>query len=136
MLSDAAFAMAQEATAQHDDARVAKLGAFHDRLLKYDNEIVPVWQAISGIGGEPLANAGDIFDVAANSEEPMWQIEATLKLGRMRFMNNVTLADQRGAVRILKQMAENSDLPYPIRIAAEKGRDLKVEEFRKIGGGS
>jgi hypothetical protein len=135
LMADAALGLEREATAKHDDARAAQLDAFATAIRGYDSKIIPVWQALSGIGGNPLNNAGDMFDVAANSKEPMWRIEAILKLGRMHYMDTVTPADQRGAVRVLKQLAENGD-PYAVRVAAGKARDLKVEDFRKIGGGS
>jgi hypothetical protein len=135
LMTGAAAGLQREAESQHDEARVEQLQAFQKALSDYDSKLTPVWQAISGIGGNPLNNAGDIFDVAEHSKEPMWRVEAILKLGRMHYMINVTPADQRGAVRVLKQLAENADA-YPVRVAAEKARDLKVEDFRKIGGGT
>ena len=134
LMTKAAYAMQKEAEFQHDDARVAQLDAFQSAANDYNNKIVSTWAAISGIGGDPLSNSGDMFDIAQNSKETMWRVEATLKLGRMHFMENVTPADQRGAVRVLKQMADNADL-LPVRTAATRGRDLKVDDFRKIGGG-
>jgi hypothetical protein len=135
LIAKAAYAMQKEAAFQHDDARAARLESFQAAVASYNTRVVPVWQAISGIDGNPLNNAGDVFDIAANSKETMWRVEAALKLGRMHYMGNVTGADQRGAVRVLKQMAESADV-LPVRVAAEKGRDLKIEDFRKFGGGS
>jgi hypothetical protein len=135
LMTKAAYAMQREAVAQKDDARVAQLDAFQTAANDYNTKIVSAWQAISGIGGNPLSCSGDMFDIAANSKEPMWRVEATLKLGRMHYMENVTPGDQRGAVRILKQMADSADI-VPVRTAAEKARDLTVDDFRKYGGGS
>jgi len=135
LMSDAAFGLEKEAVYKQDKARAAQIEAFVNAIKSYDQKVLSTWQAISGIGGDTLSNAGDIFDVAENSKEPMWRIEAMLKLGRMHYMNNVTAADQRGAVRVLKRMADDAD-SFPLRTAAEKARDLKVEDFRMIGGGT
>jgi len=135
VMTNAAYAMQKEAELKRDTARVEQLQAFEGAITDYKAKLGPVVQAISGIGGNPLSNAGDMFDIAENSKEPMWRVEATLKLGRMHYMDTVTPADQRGAVRELKKLADNAD-SFAVRTAAEKARDLKVEDFRKIGGGS
>lgn len=97
-----------------------------------------VWATISGIPeeGKTVAFPGDIFDLAQNGKEPMWQTEAILKLGRLRWMRGVKYGDQKGAMRVLKQLADRTDLPPNAKAAAIAARDLDVEKFRTIGGGS
>ena len=112
----------------------------NDAINDYQKHVPVLLQAITGMGsgkeGETIPNAGDVFDFALNSKEPMWQTESILKLGRMRWMFNVTPGDQRGAERILKQMAVRADLPPGPKAAAVAARDLDLEGFHKIGGGS
>lgn len=84
--------------------------------------------------GKLMALPGDIFDLALNSKEPMWQTEAILKLGRMRYMSGVKYGDQRDAAVVLAELAARNDLPPGVKRAAIAARDLTIEQFRMIGG--
>jgi hypothetical protein len=66
----------------------------------------------------------------------MWQVEAIMKLGRMRFMRGVRAADQRDANLVVKELAAKDNLPPSVKAAAIAARDLTVEKFRMIGGAS
>ncbi|QOV92162.1 hypothetical protein [Humisphaera borealis] len=93
-------------------------------------------QVITGIPeeGKLMALPGDIFDVALNSKEPMWQVEAILKLGRMRYMQGVKYGDQRDASLVLAELAARTDLPANVKAAAVAARDMTIEQVRMIGG--
>ena len=114
-----------------------RLAALSANISEYQTSVLPLWQAIVGIEtpGKPLPNPGDIFEFAQKSPEPMWQTESVLKLGRMVYMDSVTPGDQRGARRVLKQMADRADLAPAVHTAAVAARDLTLEKFRMFGGG-
>jgi hypothetical protein len=102
------------------------------------NKAVPLWKVIGGIGQEDQAKyAGDIFQIAHDSPERMWRVEAVLKLGKFKF-NASTRGDQSGAKRILKQMVAAPALsPDPLtqsslHTAALAGADLTIEDYRLI----
>ena len=134
--------MAKIARAKHDEDRAKKCEEFISAIDAYQKNVTPLWAAISAVAasrdGDNIPYPGDIFDFARKSEEPMWQTEAILKLGRMRYMGNVEVGDQRGANRIVKSMAEkeSSDLAPGPKAAAQAAHELTVEKFRAIGGGS
>jgi hypothetical protein len=59
----------------------------------------------------------------------MWRTEAILSLGRMRlFVGTARGADQRGASKLLKKLAESSD--DVTRAAAKAALGLTVEQYR------
>lgn len=77
-------------------------------------------------------HAGDVFAFATDAQEPMWRVEAILKLGRMRYNvgNPPHTGNQRHAVRLLKQLKDASD--PKISRAANVALDLTVEQFRTL----
>jgi len=139
LMINASGMLAQFGTDKQDAARIAQLKAFEAEGARQSKEITPLWAAISGIGTGPdgrVAYAGDMFQIATSSPEPMWRTEAMLKLGRMRYMSDASYGDQTGAHRTLKLYADRSDIPAPVKVAARVGRDLTVEKFRMFGGGT
>jgi len=126
---------------------LAKFGdvdpAKKDALEMFSQQIsleryLPAVQVITGVPEETkmVAMPGDIFELALNSQEPMWQTEAILKLGRMRYMRGVKGADQRDANKVVAELAARTDVPANVKAAAVAARDLTIEQFRMIGGGS
>lgn len=115
-----------------DSPKIAEMKALADEKL---TQFTVLWTAISGIPNENkgVPYPGDVINIALNSPEPMWQTEALLKLGRMRYMVGVKYGDQRGAERILKEMADRPDVKPNVKAAATAGRDLDVINFRRIG---
>ena len=115
-----------------DSPKASEMVALSQESLKH---VEVLWTAISGIPNEDkgVPYPGDVIDIAQNSPEPMWQTEALLKLGRMRWMKGVKYGDQRGAERILKLMADRPDVKPNVKAAAKAGRDLDVVNFRRIG---
>ncbi len=119
---------------EKDPAKAAKFDEFSSTAQDHQKRYVNLWTAISGIDETSVAtHAGDIRDLAINSQDPMWRTEAILKLGRMRFMKGVPFGDQKGAVRLLKQMSDDASLDPRVRAAAQTARDLTVEKFRTFG---
>ena len=121
-----------------DKWKADRLREFGDGMNDFQRATVtPLWAGISGIETGPdgrLRYAGDVMQFAQQSKEPMWQTESLLKLGRIRYMTEARTGDQRGADRILKQLAERHDLPSNVRTAARAGRDLDLMTFRMHGG--
>jgi hypothetical protein len=115
--------------------QLSKLGGDIDG---YNRKSYTVMKAITRIPAENEADlpyAGDMFDIALHGQDPMWRAEALLKVGRMQYMDKVQAADQKGARRMLEQVAADPSAPKNVRAAAEAGRTLTVEKFRMYGGG-
>jgi hypothetical protein len=133
LMANAANTMAKQTLAD-DKARAEKMAGFAKDVQSYTGDnLTELWTKISQIEetGKMLPLPGDIFDVATNPNvDPMWRTEAALKLGRMRWMRSVTAADQKGANRTLKQLADDPSAPLSVRAAAVAARDLTVEKFR------
>lgn len=137
LMNGAANGMIKVARANGETARADQLFKFVESMATYEKNATPLWKVISGIGTDAgLPNPGDVIDFAQNSQEPMWQTEAILKLGRMRFMDNLEVGDQRGANRIVTKLAERTDLAPGPKAAADAAHGLTRERFRMIGGGS
>lgn len=102
------------------------------------NKVERLWEIISGIGEEDKATyAGDIFQIAKESPERMWRVEAILKLGRFKF-NAATRGDQFGARRLLRGMAVAPNVsPDPltqltVHSAVLAAANLTIEGYRQI----
>ena len=74
-------------------------------------------------------NSGDVAALALKGGDAMWRVEAILALGRVKYSGH-TAPDQKGALRIVTQLANDPD--PRIKTAATAARDLTVEDFRKI----
>jgi hypothetical protein len=95
-----------------------------------------LWQIISGIDDQETATyAGDIFQIARESPERMWRVEATLKLGRFRY-NAATKGDQIGARHVLRAMSAAPTLSTDpltqttVHAAALAAANLSIEDYR------
>jgi len=72
---------------------------------------------------------GDMAALATKCPEYMWRVEAIFALGRCKFQGN-TMGDQKGAVRLLKSLCEDSD--PRIRIAAQAADRLTREDLQRL----
>jgi hypothetical protein len=92
--------------------------------------IKPAQRVITSIDPGVIAtHSGDVFHAARHAPERMWRVEAILKLGRLRF-SAARLADQRGADRVLAELADDPD-PV-VRAAVDAARSLTLEEYRML----
>ena len=97
----------------------------------------PIWTVISSIDPDVVGRTGgDIPYIVKHSKERLWQIEATLKLGRLKHDQGEggRGADGRAAARTVKHMANDPTLDPAVRIAAQRAVDLTVEQHRLLGG--
>jgi hypothetical protein len=133
LMANAANTMAKQTLAE-DKSRAEQMAEFVKNVENYTGEnFTRLWTAVSGLEepGKMLNWTGDIFELAKDPNvDPMWRTEAALKLGRMRWMGSVRAADQKGASRTLRQLADDPSAPLSVRVAAAAGRDLTVEKFR------
>lgn len=100
-------------------------------------QAIPIWTVISSIDPNVVGRTGgDILYIAKHSKERLWQIEATLKLGRMRHDQGEggRGADGRAAAVAVKRMANDPSLDPAVKIAAQRATELTVEQHRLLGG--
>jgi hypothetical protein len=131
LMSQAAQAMAKLADEQGHAGRAGDLREFdRQRLEYYKQRIEPVLRAVSSIGERVVdRHAGDVNRLAQQAGERLWRIEATLALGRQRYFVG-RAGDQRGAVRTLKTLQEDSD--PAVQLAAKKALELTLEDYRQL----
>jgi len=129
LMADAATSAVQTFPAESEDGR--RLTAFVSGLQAYQRQhVYPIWQVIGSVDAAVIGNsAGDILAMAEHSGERMWRVEATLKLGRLRF-DAGTVGDQLGARRALKRLSEDHD-PL-VAAAAKAATELTIERYRMI----
>lgn len=116
-----------------DTSMAKQLKAFDESRMEYYNKrIAPTWRIISSIDDKVIArHAGDVFALAHNSQDRMWRVEATLKLGRYRF-NAGRSGDQRGAMREVRKMAEDPAEDPAVKAAAAAARDMTLEQYHML----
>lgn len=133
LMGGAAAALSRSAELQGNKSRAAQFKKFNeDNLAYYKKSIEPMLRIITSIDFKVIdEHAGDIFEIARKHPERMWRVEAVLKLGRYKYMAG-RASDQRGAIRYLKNAADNPALDSAVRIAATAGRDLTIEEYRML----
>jgi hypothetical protein len=68
-------------------------------------------------------NAGDVYNLAKNSQERMWRIEAILAVGHFRY-NAVNPGDQRAVGKFLDQLAASDSLDGPTKAAIKAAQNL------------
>jgi hypothetical protein len=103
------------------------------RLSANAAEIQPMWAVLSNVDMNTIsAYSGDWFVLAKDkSIDPLWRTEGILKLGQLKY-SAARLGDQKEAIRLLKQLAQDeSDIPA-VRAAAAAGRDLTIEGYRSL----
>lgn len=104
-----------------------------DQLRLEGERTLAVWTAISTVDGELVSrHNGDVCHIATHSNERVWRVEATLKLGRMKFDVGVrgTPADQRRARRLIQQL--RSDPDPAVAFAARLASELTLEDYRTL----
>lgn len=119
--------------AKRDDRLYTIRNFDSQRLTDYKLKIAPVWKVVSSIDDASIAqHAGDEFQLAQDhNADVMWRVEATLKLGRIRFNAN-RRGDQVNAMRVLKKMAADDKEPAAVQTAAAAGRDLTIAQYRLL----
>lgn len=131
----AALGLMTEATAglrllHPDDPALAQLA---QSLQSLTDDTNATWTAISTIDPDVLSlHNGDIPRIALASAEPVWRVEAVLKLGRLKYNVGTrgTPADQRRARRLIQQL--QSDPDPPIALAARLANELTLEQYRTL----
>jgi hypothetical protein len=109
---------------------------FADACAKYHSErIKPLWVAIGTIDQNIIGRtAGDVFYVVDHSRERMWRVDAVLKLAQYRFNAGEPgrPGDQRWAGIYVRRLADKPGEDPLVKLAAQKARDLTLEEYRMI----
>lgn len=133
LLAGATGGLMKLAKEQGDSGLLARLEQFDAERAKYVvNHVIPIWRVISSVADNVVAlHAGNVFQLAEQSEDPMWRVEAILKVGRFRFSAG-RAGDQGHADRKLRQWSRNEDADPRIRAAVAAARTLTVERFRMI----
>ncbi|MGH7215572.1 MAG: hypothetical protein ACREIT_12470 [Tepidisphaeraceae bacterium] len=131
LMGGAADRIMSTASMANDPSRGTAAQDFLDAYQQYDREkIRPMAQAITTIDQDILERqVGDVFLVAKEGQEPMWRVEAALKLGRYKF-NAGRAGDQRGARRLLRYLVNDSD--PNVKLAAQKGLELELIRYRQL----
>ena len=134
LMSNAALVLSKAEPDSSKAAAEKDFGFAVNDFLK--GPVQKLWQIISGIDDQQTATyAGDIFQIARDSPERMWRVEATLKLGRFRY-NAATKGDQIGARHVVREMSAAPTLsPDPltqttVHAAALAAANLTIEDYR------
>jgi hypothetical protein len=129
LMGGAAIEMGEMATDAGDQTRADALNQFAVALSDYANhKLLPIQSVLSSIDqGVVERNVGDFFWLARNSKERMWRVESIMALGRIKY-DAGRPGDNRGAVRVLADIATNASDPV-IKTAASEARDLTLEQF-------
>lgn len=117
----------------NDTDRAEQALRFHTAAAEYRKTVLdPVNRIISSIDQRVIdRHAGDVFLAARQRDvDRMWRVEAVLKLGRYRY-NASRRGDQLHATRVVRNLAQYESDPI-VRLAAEKARDLTLEQYRMI----
>lgn len=133
LMSEAAAGLELLAKDEGDAVRLARLQAFGDGIRELNDRIAPIWAAISTIDPDVMGrHNGDVRVLATRAGERVWRIEATLKLGRMKYDvgTSGTPADQREARKLLRQLMLDPD--PAVALAARLGNDLTIEQYRTL----
>jgi hypothetical protein len=140
LMQGAADSLRELARRQGDKAREDQLKRFSDAASNYyKGDVHKLYDKVNSTGREDIGRyAGDVFELARNNPDRMWQVEAILKIGRYRF-NATRMADQVGAERMLGDNPaqfgyrdfEQSDDPA-VRTAGRAARELSEEQYRMM----
>jgi hypothetical protein len=133
LLGDSAAVLKKLAGASGDASLVAKISAFDAaRQEFYKQRVEPMLRVLTAVDENVIGeHAGDYFYLAEHAPERVWRVEAIFALGRMKYFVGTggRLADQRGAMRVLKRLSGDAD-PV-IAAAASAARDLTIEDYRR-----
>jgi len=135
IMSESAIVLKKIATAQHDLSAEAKLVEFDAaRQEFYKQRIEPMLRVLNAVDENIVGqHTGDVFYIAQDKKgERVWRVEAIFALGRMKYFVGTggRIGDQRGAVKVLKRLAESDHDPV-IRAAAASARDLTIDDYRR-----
>lgn len=132
-MASAAGGLMKLAKEQGNTELLARLETFDSERAKYVvNHIIPIWRVISSMADNVIAqHAGNVFQLAEQSEDPVWRVEAILKIGRFRFSAG-RAGDQGHADRILRRLARETEDDPRLRAAVSAAKTLTVEQFRLI----
>lgn len=133
LMSEAAGGLALLAKDAADDGWRARAEKLTADLAALNAQIAPVFEAVSTIDpGVMSRHNGDIPVLATASKERVWRVEATLKLGRMKYDvgRTGTPADQRNARKLLRRLATDPD--PAVACAAALGDALTLEDYRTL----
>jgi hypothetical protein len=124
--------LARIAEAEGNTQRAEDFQRFEQSLKEFSQQrVMPMWTVISSIDSRLIdRHAGDIFVFALHGQEPVWQTESILKLGRYQY-NASRRADQEAAKRTVRDLANHPD---PVLSAAGRAaRDLTIQQYRQLG---
>jgi hypothetical protein len=140
LMQAAADSLRELAKRQGDTARVEQLKHFSDQTSNYYiANVKTLYQKVESTRREDIDRyTGDVFALARNNPDRMWQVEAILKIGRTRFMAT-HMADQVAAKRMLGDDPtqygypdfEKSDDPA-VRTAGRAAREMTEEQYRMM----
>jgi hypothetical protein len=108
-----------------------RLTDFQRQMSDYqDRRVQPIWETISSVEASVIdRSAGDVLAMATLSQDRMWRVEATLKLGRYRY-DAGSFGDQVGAIHAVHQLAADPD--PAVAAAAVAAENLTIEKYRMI----
>ena len=132
LMGSSASNLATIARLQKNEALQKKLDDFNVGYRAFDQQRVkPLERVITSI--DPTVSrqhVGDVFKLAQESREKVWQLESILRLGMYKF-NSPLAGDRRAAIRMIREFAKSQD--PAIQSAAIAARDLTVEDYRRLG---
>jgi hypothetical protein len=120
------------ATRAGDSERARATDRFLDALQTYDNQVLtPTMSVLLSIDPKIVGeHPGDLFYIARNSDERAWRVGAIMALGRLRYFagEGGMLGDQRGANKVLQQLAGDKDLI--VAAAAKAAANMTREQYQ------
>ncbi|HEX8913782.1 MAG TPA: hypothetical protein VF796_15585 [Humisphaera sp.] len=130
LMGEAAFRMALLPPAQAvGDA--AALKSFTEecngRLSEYREQVQVAFYSVLS-GNEMWKLTGDVIEVATKSPEPMWQVQALMRLGVIKTLSQVSALDQEHISNLLTQTAARTDLPANVKAAATNADKITTAE--------
>jgi len=133
LLASATGGLMKLAKEEGNSELLGRLETFDAERAKYVvNHIIPIWRVISSVADNVVAlHAGNVFQLAEKSEDPMWRVEAILKIGRFRFSAG-RAGDQGHADRMLRKLSREAEDDARVRTAVAAAKALTVEQFRLI----
>jgi hypothetical protein len=103
-----------------------------DKTAKPENEIFEIFRMVPA-DNDVMREPGDTFEIALKSEEPMWQTEAIMRLGRMKF-GYASYADQKAAPGVIDEISKRPNLKPNVKVAVDRAKNATMGDFQKIDG--
>lgn len=76
-------------------------------------------------------HAGDVFNLARNSKDRMWRVEAILALGHFKYRVGNNPGDQRAVKKTLEALAADDSLDPAARVAVKAAQELTLEDHHR-----